>query len=369
MKITIAQPELLSALGRIQGITDKRSTMPILSHVLLEATPEGLQLSATDLEVGITSRCAADVGAEGVLAVGSKQLHEILRTLPNKDVHLSLLDNWWLHVQCGRTEYRIVGLNPVDFPRVGVDEDLATISIPARALGQMIERTIFCTAQDETRQHLRGVYCEWDTDKDLLRMAATDGHRLALAEYKLASCPEQPPVIVPRKAFAELRRILGEVDGELEIELGFSAKRGQARVQDTLLSISLIEGKFPNYKRVIPVGNDQILKVNRDAFIAALRRTAVLSKDQENTVSITPHEGSVTITAQNPDLGEAREDLEAQYNGKSFTACFNARYLLDVFALHQEPEIQLELADEISPTLVRAPSHDDFLAVVMPMRP
>ena len=369
MNLTIAQPELLRALNKVQGITKTRSTMPILSHVLLEATSNTLQLSATDLEVGITSKCGCDVSQDGIMAVDSKQLHEITRTLPNQDVHINLLDNWWVHLQCGRTEYKIAGLNHVDFPRVNVDEDLTNISLPGSILSRMIERTIFCTSLDDGRQHLRGVYCEWDHELSMLRMAATDGHRLALAEEKIDSCPEQPAVIVPRKAFSELRRVLAEVDDDQLIELGFSETRGQIKAGDTVLTITLIEGKFPNYKRVIPTNNEAILTVGRDYFIAGLKRIAVLSKDQENTISITPREGSVTISAQNPDFGEAREDLEANYIGTSFTACFNARYLLDVFNLHTNDEIQLEMADEISPTLIRSPQQNDFLAVVMPMRP
>jgi DNA polymerase-3 subunit beta len=369
MKITIGQSELVKALNRIQGITDKKSTTPILSHVLLDTTGDGLQVSATDREIGITSRCNCNIHQEGVVAVASKQLHEITRSLPDREINITLMDNWWMQLQCGRTEYKIVGLNPIDFPRITLDENLPKIPVQAHILQRMIERTIFCTSQDETRQHLRGVYCEWEQDSSILRMAATDGHRLALAEENIEKCPEQPSVIVPRKAFTELRRLLTEVQPDTLINLGFNEKSGQVTLGDTILTITLIEGKFPNYKRVIPTGNEQILKVNRIEFISALKRVSILSKDQENTISLTPREGSATIAAQNPDLGEAHEDLEAVYAGKSFSACFNARYLLDVFNLHNADEIQLEMADEISPTLVKSSDQSNFIAVVMPMRP
>jgi DNA polymerase III subunit beta len=369
MNITILQPELVRALSRLQGITERKSTVPMLSHILLEAHDDTLQVSATDTELGITSICKCQVRQSGTLAVNSKQIYEISRALENKEVHLSQMDNWWLHVECGSTDYKIVGLNPVDFPRINFDAKLPVVRIPARTLTSMIERTIFCTSLDDSRQYLRGVYCEWNSDKPAVTMVATDGHRLALAEETLAECPPLPSIIVPRKAFAELRRLLSEVEDSAAVELSFSEKRGQIKLGSTMLSITLIDGKFPNYRRVIPTANNQILRVKRTDFISALRRVAVLAKDEENSLNITPHEGSVTIVAQNPEAGEGKTELAAEFKGASFTACFNARYLIEVLSLHSCETVQIEMAGEISPTLIRDPSTDKFLAVVMPIRP
>lgn len=369
MKCKILQSELVRNLNKLQGLSERKAGLAHSANVLLEVTSDGLQFAATDMDITIVTRATCEVIEEGSLAIASKQLYDIVRSLPNKEVHLTTMQNFWLHIQCERTEYKIVGLNPYDFPQLPNDQAIKTNLIPAEVLSRMIDRTIFCTSQDESRKHLRGVYCEWDLENKHLRMAATDGHRLTLAEEAVDNIVEQPAAIVPKKAFTELKKVLAEVDPKMPIEIGFSDKRGRIQVSDTCLSIALIEGKFPNYRRVIPTNNDRILCCNRGAMVAALRRISILSKENENTVSLSPTDGAVNITSQNPDFGEAHEDLEAKYEGPAFSACFNARYLLDVLNLHSTEEIIIEMADEISPALVKAKGDDTFLAVVMPMRP
>ncbi len=369
MKCKILQAELVRNLNKLQGLSERKPGLAHAANVLLEVTTDGLQFAATDMDITIVTRATCEVIEEGSLAIASKQLFEIVRSLPNKEVNLSTMDNYWLHIQCGRTEYKIVGLNPFDFPQLPSDHDIETNLIPAEVISRMIDRTIFCTSQDENRKHLRGVYCEWNSETNQLRMAATDGHRLTLAEEHIENMKEQPAAIVPKKAFSELKKVLAEVDPKMPIEIGFSKKRGRIQVGDTSLSIALIEGTFPNYRRVIPTNNERILHCKRGELTAALKRISILSKENENTVTLTPGEGIVSITSQNPDFGEAREDLEAVYEGPTFSACFNARYLLDVLILHNSEDIVFEMADEISPALIKSSGDDTFLAVVMPMRP
>lgn len=371
MKCKILQSELLRNLNKLQGLSERKAGLAHSANVLLEATENGLQFAATDMDITIVTRATCEVEDSGSLAIASKQFFDIVRSLPNQDVYLETLQNFWLHIQCGRTEYKIVGLNPYDFPQLPNDADIKTNRIPAAVISKMIDRTIFCSSQDEKRTNLRGVYCEMEEkeeNKGLLRMAATDGHRLTLVETSLENVVAQPSIIVPKKAFTELKKVLAEVDPELPIEIGFSEKRGHIQVSDTSLSISLIDGKFPNYRRIIPTNNDRVLECKRSDMVSALRRISILSKENDNVVALKMEEGKLTITSQNPDFGEAREDLEATYTGVPFTACFNARYLLDVFNLHNTENMILEMADEISPALIKSKEDASFLAVVMPLR-
>jgi DNA polymerase-3 subunit beta len=378
MELKIGAAELARALGRSQGIVEKKSTMPILSHVLLEAKKGNvLHVSATDLDLSVSSEHAAEVSKEGALAVPAKHLYEIVRALPELQVTLKKSGNNYLEIKSGASEFRIVGLPAEDFPALPKFERVSFVTvIPADLLGQ-IELTSFAASTDETRYNLNGVFFE--PQGPVLRLVATDGHRLALSEKPLAGdYALKKGVILPRKGLQELKKLLGEaVEGgatpgeeKVESKLGFVENSAIFRRPGVVLAMRLIEGLFPDYKQVIPKQGEKIIKLGRERLLQTLRRVSLLSSDKSHAVKLELSPGLLKILSQNPDLGEAKEEVPVEYAGEPLKIGFNARYLTDVAAVLKSEDVQLELADDLSPGVVRGAGPEDagYTAVVMPMR-
>ncbi len=375
MELKIGVAELAKALGRSQGIVEKKSTMPILSHVLLEARKGNvLHVSATDLDLSVSSEHAAEVSTEGALAVPAKSLYEIVRSLPELQVTLKKAGNNYLEVKSGSSEFRIVGLPAEDFPALPKFERVSFVTVtPADLLGQ-IELTSFAASTDETRYNLNGVFFE--PQGPVLRMVATDGHRLALSEKPLAGdYALKKGVILPRKGLQELKKLLGEAaeaTGEQAVEskLGFAENSAIFRRPGVVLAMRLIEGLFPDYKQVIPKQGEKIVKLGRARLLETLRRVSLLSSDKSHAVKLELAPGLLKVLSQNPDLGEAKEEVPVEYAGEPLKIGFNARYLTEVLAVLQSADVQLELADDLSPGVLRGTEDKDagFTAVVMPMR-
>jgi DNA polymerase-3 subunit beta len=374
MELKIGAAELATALGRSQGIVEKKSTMPILSHVLLEAK-KGTELvvSATDLDLAVSSEHACEVLKEGALAVSARHLYDIVKALPEQQVTLKRAHNNYLEVKSGPSEFRIVGLPAEDFPALPRFEKVVfTDVVPEELLG-MIERTFFAISTDETRYNLNGVYFE--PSAEVLRLVATDGHRLSLAERPMGSTfGLKRGVILPRKGLQELRKLLGEaVEAGAEgtkTSLGFVENSAILRRPGVVLSMRLIEGLFPDYRQVIPKQGEKILKVGRDRLLETLRRISLLSTDKAHAVKLELGKDTLRVMSQNPDLGEAKEDVPVEYAGEPLKIGFNARYLIDVLGVVRSKDVQLELADDLSPGVLRGGDEADqgFTAVVMPMR-
>lgn len=370
MKMSIRTAELSRALYRVQGVADKKSTMPILAHVLLDAASgEGLTVSATDLDVGLSGTYEAQVHKPGSVAVHARQLYDIVKSLPTDTLEFERQDNHWVELKSGSSRFRLVGMPADEFPALPQHAQTKTFAIPAQALSQMIERTIFCVSTDDNRHNLSGIYCESPSPR-VLRMVATDGHRLAMAERTFeGDIPISQGVIVPRKGFQELRRVLS--DGSLgvnDVQLGFSGNSGILRAGSVELSTRLVEGLFPDYKQVIPKSPARQARIGRIAFAEALRRVSLLSQGRAYGVRLTFNEGKLELLAEDPEFGEAHENLEIEYKGPTLSVGFNARYLLDVLALIADEGIVFELSDDLSPGVIKPIEEQGFLAVVMPMR-
>jgi DNA polymerase-3 subunit beta len=374
MELKIGAAELARALGRSQGIVEKKSTMPILSHVLLEAKKGGmLHVSATDLDLSVSSEHPCEVIKEGAVAVSAKHLYEIVRALPEAEVSLKRAGNNYLEVKSGPSEFRIVGLPAEDFPALPKFEKVAFVDVdPAALLGQ-IELTSFAASTDETRYNLNGVFFE--PQGPVLRMVATDGHRLALSEKPLAGdYALKKGVILPRKGLHELKKLLAEAaeaTGEkVETKLGFAENSAVYRRPGVILAMRLIEGMFPDYKQVIPKQGEKIVKLGRERLLQTLRRISLLSSDKSHAVKLDLAAGTLTVLSQNPDLGDAKEEVPVEYAGDPLKIGFNARYLTDVAAALKSDDIQIELADDLSPCVLRGAGPEDagYTAVVMPMR-
>ncbi len=373
MNLSISKQELQRGLGRIQSIVEKRNSMPILSNVRLEAVKEksgaALKLAATDLEVGVHSSHEAQVKKAGGVTVSARKLHEIVRELPDEDVKLETSENNYLDIDCARSHFTLAGTAIEEYPTLPGASPKKMIPMQAIVLSQMIDRTMYATCADETRYNLNGVFVEVLADVGKVRMVATDGHRLACVDRAVAEGLEDLPagLIIPRKGLAELKRLVDEEDAD-EVELGFEGNSGLVRKGDVTLAMRLIEGEFPNYRQVLPKEAGRRLAVAAEPLAKALRRVHLLSSQQSHAVKLEVKEGQMALSTRNPDLGEAREEIDVDYAGEEVEIGFNARYLMDAVQALGSKEIILGLQDGLSPVELRPADDDESIAVVMPMR-
>ena len=374
MELKIGSQDLARALGRSQGIVERKSTMPILSHVLLEARKGNeLQISATDLDLSVSSTHTCELAREGAVAVPAKHLYEIVRALPEQTVTLKRASNNYLEVKSGPSEFRIVGLPAEDFPALPRFEKLNFVDVDPKSLLDQIERTFFAASNDETRYNLNGVFFE--PQGAVLRLVATDGHRLTVSERPLAGdFALKKGVILPKKGLQELRKLLTEAaesgQEKPSSQLGFAENSAVFKRPGVILVMRLIEGLFPDYQQVIPKPGEKIIKVGRQRFLETLRRVSLLSSDKSHAVKLELSAGTLRVLSQNPDLGDAREDVPVEYAGEPLKIGFNSRYLTDVVAALKADDVQLELADDLSPVVLKGAGEADagYTAVVMPMR-
>jgi DNA polymerase-3 subunit beta len=372
MKLSIPKPELQRALGRIQAIVERRNSMPILANVLLDARKEdggALVVAATDLEVGIRSSQPAKIAKPGALTVSARKLYDIVRELPDEPVTLQATANSYLEIHCGRARFSLAGASAEEYPSLPEFPSDRLVRLPAAVLSVMIERTMYAASLDETRYNLNGAFLEVDPAIGRLRMVATDGHRLAQADRAIGPEVEglASGVIVPRKGLAEVKRLVDEEDAD-EVEIGFAGNSGLVRRGGVTLVMRLIEGEFPDYRKVIPQSFERSLTVPAEVLIHALRRVAVLSSERSRAVKLDLTERRLVVSSNNPDLGEASEELDVDYAGEPLSIGFNVRYLLDALTALGAKEVRLALRDANSPAQVQPTDDGDALAVVMPMR-
>lgn len=373
MKLSITKAEFLRGLGRIQSIVEKRNSMPILANVLIEAPKKGkgasLHLAATDLEVGLRSLHTANISEPGGLTVSAKKLYEIIRELPDEIIDLSATANSYLEIRCNRSRFTLAGTAAEEYPTLPEFKPEKTVLIPASVLSEMIDRTMYAASVDETRYNLNGVYLEVLEGAGAIRLVATDGHRLACVDREIDGDTSAltSGVIIPRKGLGELKRLVDEDDAD-EIELAFAKNSGFARKGDVTLVMRLIEGEFPNYNQVIPKNLTRHVLLSSEIFVQAVRRVSLLSSERSRTVKLELSEGQLVITSSNPDLGDAREELDIDYAGETLAIGFNAKYLLDAIQAIQSKEVRFSFQDELSPSRLSPPDDDKTLAIVMPMR-
>ena len=367
MELKAKREDFLATLYWTQSIVERRNTMPILANVLIECHEGDVRITATDLEVGVRGRLDAEVSQEGMATVNAKKLYEIVREAPEETLHMKRLENEWVEIKSGRSVFKVVGMDARDFPQFPKFDREELAAAPASAIREMIERTIFSVSTDETRHSLNGVFIE-EGEGGKVRMVATDGHRLAFIERGIGPIGLEKGVIVPRKGLAELRKLLEEVEDGV-VSIGFKENMGLVIKDNVELFMRLIDGDFPDYSKVIPKENPYIVKVDQNRLLRALRRVSILSSERYKGIKVEVNEGKMSLSANNPDLGEAVEEIEVDYQGKSLLVGFNARYLIDVLTiLGATGEIEVELKDELSPSLIRKSGDEGYLYVVMPMK-
>jgi DNA polymerase-3 subunit beta len=378
MELAIERVSLQNSLAMVQGIVERRNTVPILGHVLLEPDGNKLRLSATDLEVGIRTEVACKASAKGSLTLNARKLFEIVREAEGDEVTFKSLENDWVELKCGRARFKMMGLDPRSFPampaqatkggaepaRKAVKGDL---KVAATVLAAMIDKTLFAVSPDEARYNLSGVYID-SPAAGTARMVATDGHRLSMVDREVAGFTMQGGAIIPRKGMTELRKLLDQAgDGEVELTLDGSLawiKRGATEV-----SMRLVEGEFPDYRGVIPKQSRYQVSVGRDLLLSAIKRAAIFSNERYHGVKFGLSSGTLTVSSASPEMGEASETLDVEFGGDEFSIGFNASYVQQVLSvIPEDSEAVLGLSDEVSPGVITTPSDSQFTYVVMPMR-
>ena len=375
MKLRIARDELLTGLQRVQGVVEKRNTMPVLSNILLEAKADGVDILATDLEIGMRGLYKAAVREPGSITLSARKLYEILKELPGGEIDLTVGENNWATIQAGKSQFKIVGLPSSEYPAMPAIEREGLTPLAGVGLVELIRKTLFAVGDNDARYILNGLLVTLTTSekKTTLRLVGTDGHRLAVAEQELGAtaskdAPREIKAIIPKKAAHEMRHLLEEGDGEPLI--GFTKNLMIFRKSGLLLTSRLMEGNYPNYQQVIPKDKEQEKRVTvaKEELEGALRRVAVLSRDKTNAVKLTFARGRMTLFANNPDFGEATEEVSVRYGGEPLTTGFNARYLLDVLGVMDGESVTLQMDTPLSPCLLREPGNAGFACVVMPIK-
>ena len=369
MKATIERATLLKGLSHVQSVVERRNTIPILSNVLIEATSEGgLKLMATDLDLQINETIAAAVDQPGATPGSAHPLFDIARKLPEgAQVSLAAAEGK-MTIMAGRAKFQLGTLPRDDFPVIAEGELPVSFELPAETLKQIIDKTRFAISTEETRYYLNGIF--WHVSDDpqpVLKAAATDGHRLARITLPRPDGAESmPDVIIPRKCIAELRKLLEEIDGSVGVSLSPTKIRfdlGQA-----LLTSKLIDGTFPDYTRVIPTGNDKILRIDPRSFEEGVDRVSTIATEKTRAVKMALDRDKITLSVTSPENGTAAEEVPGEYTSLGFEIGFNSRYLLDILGQLDGDTIEVHLADAAAPTLIRENDKSPALYVLMPMR-
>ncbi len=366
MKFTASREQLIQPVQAVIGVVERKQTMPVLANVLLSAKGSRLSVTGTDLEVELVASGEVSVGQPGEITVPGRKLLEIAKALPEKSSVTVSLDGERLKVVAGRSRFTLSTLAATEFPVVESVSAQQTLTLPQAELGRLIAKTHFSMAQQDVRYYLNGTLLE--TDGKLLRTVATDGHRLAIAEAQLATGGKSinaQQVIVPRKGILELQRILGN-EGDVEITIGSNHIRLQ--IGEIRFTSKLIDGKFPDYGRVIPAAPSKAVVIERDSFRAALQRTAILSNEKYRGVRVSLAKNSLKLQAHNPEQEEAQDEVEIDYKGDEMEIGFNVTYLLDALTAIDTETVELGLTDANSSCLIRSPGTTQSRYVVMPMR-
>ncbi len=365
MRFSLQREVFLKPLAQVVNVVERRQTLPVLANLLVQVKDGQLSLTGTDLEVEMISRIAVDEAQDGETTIPARKLFEIVRALPDGSKVTVSQTGEKITVSAGRSRFTLASLPANDFPSIDEVEATERVRVPEAALKELIERTAFAMAQQDVRYYLNGLL--FDLRENSLRCVATDGHRLALCEAQYeGGAQTKRQIIVPRKGVTELQRLLEGGDRELELEMG----RGHIRVKrdDVTFTSKLIDGRFPDYEAVIPIGADKEVRIDREVLRASLQRAAILSNEKYRGVRIEVSPGQLKISAHNPEQEEAQEEVEADTRVDDLSVGFNVNYLLDALTALRDEQVVLALRDANSSALVREASNDRCRHVVMPLR-
>lgn len=367
MNFTIHRNPLLEALQKVQSVVEKRNTIQILGNILCIAKDNQLSLCATDLEVGMKVTLPAEIQQEGKITLSAKHFLDIVKELPDKQLHITRKDNSWVEIVCGKSRFNVVSLSADEYPSLPSFEDKPYVEARSESLADMIDRTQFAVSTDATRYHLNGVFFE-HLENGIMRMTATDGHRLSFVDHEVfLKMPElKRGIIIPKKGLSELRKLIAEAGSSV----GLAFERGYifARTNGSYLFIRLIDGEYPDYRLVIPKSTERVVRMDRELFSSALKRVSLLAHEKSRGVKLSLQNGQLMISSSNPDMGEAREEIDVDYVGEPMDIGFNSRYLLECLGVMNADKLEFHFKDRLSPGILRGTGNQSHTYVIMPMR-
>jgi DNA polymerase III subunit beta len=381
MELTVAKKDLLRLVTRMQGVAERKSTMPVLSNVLLAVDgPSALRIAATDLYLALVGRVTVDVSKGGSVAVSAKDLLERIRMMPDGPIHLASQDNATTVIKAAGSarRYTLRGMPGDDFPPLPAPaEGSPSLALDVEVLQELVAKTHFSISTDETRAHLNSALFEWDGD--VVRMVTTDGHRLSKMDVKVSGRQASATMLITLKAIHELRRLCDDVVGEVkeggkeggskpQLQITQSGSSAFFQAAGMTFAVRLVDAQFPPYAQVIPQRSEKLVRVPRAAFADALRAVSVAASERTGGVKLGLTKGTMRISTESPESGEGFDEISVEYDGAPMTIGFNAKYFLDVLGALTEDEVELGFGGELDPAVVRPVGQRQFLAVVMPMR-
>ncbi len=374
MDFEIDKREFLKGLGLMQSVAGRRTTLPILSHILLEWEKDSLCLTGTDLETGIREELTARIHQGGKASVSAKKIFEIVKELPEETIHIKKKENQWITIQCGKSVFNLAGLDPEEFPSLPTYSDESFSQVSTNLMKEMIEKTVFAASSEESRYHLNGILISQSKkgEREILRMVATDGHRLSLLDRESQMIRGiEKGIIIPKKGVLEIKKIMGDRDGAEEMKVYFDQTHGFFKMGKSLMVIRLIDGEFPEYEQVIPKGNDKRVLMEKGKMYASLRRVSTMASERVEGIKFSVKKNFVELSSYHQDFGDAKEEVEVSYEGPSLEIGFNARYLMEALSVMDMEDVVMELKDEGSPGILKPQSvtePSNQLCIIMPMR-
>jgi DNA polymerase-3 subunit beta len=370
MEITVSKFELLRELTATQGVVERKTTIPILSNYLFEASGDKLSLTATDLDLSLRTTCSAKVKKEGACTIPARKLHDYVKLLPDADITIKLLENYWISIRCGRSNTKMVGMARSNFPSLPVFPTAGVVKIPAQVLRAMIAKTGFAIASEESRYTLNGALMVLKPES--ITMVATDGHRLSHIERsgeKFEGVSGELKTLIPKKAMDELKSLLDSTDAET-IDFAKDESTLYFRIGPRLLTSRQLTGQFPNYEAVLPKDNTKSVTLPSDELGAAISRVAQFADERSRAVRLRLEKGELKLSASSTETGESEDSIETSYNGETLTVGFNAQYILDFLKAVGAGDVKLELKDPQSAGQLRPADSEDYKYryIVMPMR-
>lgn len=370
MKFIINKRDIRNVLGKIQGLTGRKTNLAITDSVLIQATPASIKIVATDLETGFEGEYPASVESEGRMAINARKIFEIIREFPEDEVHFHEVENRWIEIGNETVEYHIVGMNPEDFPDNPAIEDISFFDVDSASLSRMIERTVFIVgAVDDSRAHIEGIYFEntHENDRKILRMVSTDGSRLSAADvpYEGEGPSMESGVLIPKKGLHEVLKFL---DTDEPVQIGLKENHFVVRKGSENITIRLLEGEFPSYQELLLQRNGSEIQLNRQAFFMMLKRMSILSSDQYKGVIFSYGQNRLLVRTTNPDIGESKEEMEISFEDEPIEAAFNPKFFIDTLNLIENETVVMKISNGELPCLVRGENDQTFVSIIMPMR-
>ena len=370
MKFTVQKKDILDVLSKIQGLTGRKSNLAVTSNILIKAAGSRITIAATDLETGFEGAYPATVESEGEITISARKFYEIIRDFPIDDIKVHEIENRWILIGNQNIEYHIVGMNPNDFPEIPQIEGVEFFEMTSDALKKMIEQSTVIGASDDKRAHIIGVFFEKikPDDANLVRMVSTDGSRLSKVDYPLKS--EDDPdlgagILIPKKGLIEVGKFL---DAESAVQVGYKDNHFVVRKDTETIIIRLLEGEFPEYKDIIVTSQDHIIRMDRQLFLAMLKRMSILSSESYKGVIFDFAEDKLEISSTNPDIGDSKEDMIIDFAGERIEAAFNPRYFIETLNVIDDEHIELNIVNDEKPCIIQGDTEKYYLSVIMPMR-